>query len=282
MFEIFKPKERLKEIEVERNGKKIKQKEKYKTKIEIAREMIEEIVRRGFKIKVVLADSEYGEATEFRRTLEELKLKFVLAIRSNHTVLLPNDQYVRYNKWKEFNREFSNGEKELRYIREIVYGKRNPNHTNRYYILTTDKETLPQQSTYYIMTNLEGKIDKTVGNIYGLRTWIEYGLKQSKNQLGWADFRFTDYPNIERWWEFCFCAYLLVSLQSSCFRLNRTSSTSPSIAIDTFRKHPRCDHSLGWKNLLNNLRLIIQPYIFLPSQTLAIYFSYSFFLSFFY
>jgi len=25
------------------------------------------------------------------------------------------------------------------------------------------------------MTNLEGNIRKTVGNTYGLRTWIEYG-----------------------------------------------------------------------------------------------------------
>ncbi len=30
---------------------------------------------------------------------------------------------------------------------------------------------------------------RDVGNFYGLRTWVEYGLKQSKNELGWADFR---------------------------------------------------------------------------------------------
>jgi len=30
-------------------------------------------------------------------------------------------------------------------------------------------------STWYIMTNLEGTMGKTVGNTYGLRTWIEYG-----------------------------------------------------------------------------------------------------------
>jgi SRSO17 transposase len=66
------------------------------------------------------------------------------------------------------------------------------------------------------MTNLEGKIEKTIGNTYGLRTWIEYGLKQSKNELGWADYRVTDYASIERWWELVWCAYTLVSLQ--CLR----------------------------------------------------------------
>ena len=53
-----------------------------------------------------------------------------------------------------------------------------------------------------------------VGNLYGLRNWVESGLKQSKNELGWADFRVTDYSRIERWWEMVMSAYLMVSLQS--------------------------------------------------------------------
>lgn len=53
------------------------------------------------------------------------------------------------------------------------------------------------------MTNLDGDIRKGLGNIYGLRTWIEYGFKQIKNELGWADYRVTDYEHIERWWRCC-------------------------------------------------------------------------------
>jgi len=30
---------------------------------------------------------------------------------------------------------------------------------------------------------------------------VEYGLNQSKNELGWADFRLTQYQDIEKWWE---------------------------------------------------------------------------------
>jgi len=57
--------------------------------------------------------------------------------------------------------------------------------------------------------------------IYGLRNWVEYGLKQSKNELGWADFRVTNYAQIERWWEMVMSAYLLVSLtQTHCISLN--------------------------------------------------------------
>jgi SRSO17 transposase len=63
------------------------------------------------------------------------------------------------------------------------------------------------------MTNLPGKIQLIVAQLYSLRTWIEYGFKQVKDELGWADFRLTDYTSIERWWEIIFSAYLLVSLK---------------------------------------------------------------------
>ncbi|MES1025060.1 transposase [Gloeocapsa sp. BRSZ] len=74
------------------------------------------------------------------------------------------------------------------------------------------------------MTNLPGKIQQILGNLYSLRTWIEYSFKQVKNQLGWADFRLTDYHSIERWWEIVFSAYLLVTLQALQFKSSTANS----------------------------------------------------------
>ena len=39
------------------------------------------------------------------------------------------------------------------------------------------------------MTKIPNLKYDQVGNLYGLRNWVEYGLKQTKNELGWADFR---------------------------------------------------------------------------------------------
>ena len=50
-----------------------------------------------------------------------------------------------------------------------------------------------------------------MGNTYGLRTWIEYGCKHAKNELGWTEYRVRDFASIERWWEIVSSAYLLVS-----------------------------------------------------------------------
>ena len=240
-FEIYKPKERLQEGD------------KYKTKPEIAALMIRELQAMGFKFKLVLADSLYGESDRnFISVLNEFQLNFVVAIRSNHGVWLPAGQKIRYNKWRKFERVFSNGQTEVRYIREIVFGKR---WELRYWQITTDYEKLPENETWFVMTKVPDIKYKEVGNLYGLRTWVEYGLKQSKDELGWADFRLTHYPQIEKWWEVIFSAYLMVSLYSDSMLKSSPKDHSK------FSTHPMWDKNKGWKNLLNNLRLILQPFI---------------------
>ncbi len=54
----------------------------------------------------------------------------------------------------------------------------------QYWQVTTDPETRPKNSTEYVMTKVPGVKYKEVGNLYGLRNWVEYGLKQSKNEFG--------------------------------------------------------------------------------------------------
>ncbi len=160
IFKVFKPKGTL------------KKEAPYKTKIEIASEIITDLVEFGFNIELVLADSLYGEASSFITTLNRYKIPWVLAIRNNHGVWMPANQKVRANKWGEFERIFSNQQSETRYIREIIYGKRS--HIT-YWQLTTDPDTMPENSTSFVMTNLQenrSKIKKILGNLYGLRTWV--------------------------------------------------------------------------------------------------------------
>ncbi|MBD2341611.1 IS701 family transposase, partial [Calothrix sp. FACHB-156] len=142
MFEVYKPKQRLLEGDV------------YKTKPEIAASMIRKLRQMGFKFKLVLADSLYGESeSNFISVLCQLELKFIVAIRSNHGVWLPQCQKVRHNRWRPYNRIFSDGKQETRYIQEIVFGKR---RDIQYWQVTTDPETLPPNSTWFIMTKFPG------------------------------------------------------------------------------------------------------------------------------
>lgn len=76
IVKVFKPKGTL------------KQEDKYKTKIELASEIITELLNEGFNIKLVLADSLYGESSQFLSKLAEHNLDYVVAIRNNHAVWL--------------------------------------------------------------------------------------------------------------------------------------------------------------------------------------------------
>ena len=105
-----------------------------------------------------------------------------------------------------------------------------------------------------------------LGNLYGLRIGREYGFRQCKQELGWTNYRFTNFEQINRWWEIIFSAYWMVSSHCSIFRdLNPSQALSDSnlrsqesIADYTF--HPQWSNK-GWKTTLNNFRLIIQPAI---------------------
>ncbi len=243
LFKIFKPEKCLKAGDV------------YHSKPSLALELIQELRQRGFQFDLVLADRLYGESSDFISTLMKLDLQFVVAIRDNHAVWGSSGTRQRQTRWRSFERVFSNGTKQMRYIAETTFGKRTP---VRYFWLTTDPVTLPKDTTYLVMTNLTGNVRHTLGNSYGLRTWIEYGFKHIKNELGWANYRLTDYASIERWWELVFSAYLMVSLHTSIFQ----TSASPLRPLDTatVARHPHWVTSSGWKHTLNNLRLLIQPF----------------------
>jgi hypothetical protein len=156
--------------------------------------------------------------------------------------------------------------------------------------ITTDPQTLPPETTWDLMTNQPGTIERTVGNTFGLRTWVEYGFKHSKDDLGWADYRLTDYASIARWRELVMSAYTLVSLQTpDCAALGHVApapttaapasaapasaepaSAEPASTVPVpaapppaipLEAHPAWDTGNGWKHHLNNLRLLLQPYV---------------------
>jgi SRSO17 transposase len=254
LFQVFKPDRRLKHDDI------------YLTKPTIASQLVRTLVKAGFSIELVLADAMYGESGPFLETLHDLGLPYVVAIRENHGVWLPPGQKVRITRWRRWERTFSDGTSETRFIREVVYGVRGP---IRFYQLTSDPEKLPVATTRFVMTDLAGELRERVGNLYGLRTWIEYGFKQIKNELGWADHRLTDYTSIERWWEMVFSAYLLVSLKTLALaapEMQAVASSSPA------RRHAWWDEGRGWKAMLNNLRLLLHPFcsacLLLPWMTI--------------
>ncbi|WP_088889803.1 IS701 family transposase [Leptolyngbya ohadii] len=250
LFKIYKPKSRLKADE------------SYQSKPQLAIDIIREIQTMGFTIERVLADSLYGESSEFISFLQQLQLPYIVAIRSNHGVLMPKAQRVRYNRWHAYDQPLVQHPTQRRYIREIIFGTR---RSVRYYQITKGSTDNPDNAdSWFIMTNLTGDIIGSVGSQYTLRAWIEYGFKQVKNELGWHDYRLTDYKSIERWWEIIFSAYLVVSLHADVFKRCQQGegdeAAESTVHPLPFGQHRDWEMGTTWKSALNNLRLLIQPY----------------------
>ncbi len=99
---------------------------------------------------------------------------------------------------------------------------------------------MPENSTSFMMTNLQGNLKKTLCDLYGLRTWVEYGFRQCKQELGWTDYRFINFQHIERWWEIIFCAYLLASIQATYFQLEAEKLVSENLLSSRACFQTRC------------------------------------------
>jgi SRSO17 transposase len=263
LFRVFKPRERLKPGDGSQ------------TKPQLAGEIVEDLLARGFHFSVVLAESLSGESPAFIGALHRLQLQDVVAIRSNHAVWLLPGQRVRQTRLRPCERVFPDGSSEQRFIRETVSGQRQAVHSSQ---ITTDPETLPPETAWDLMTTHPGKIEATVGNTFGLRTWVEYGFKQRKDDLGWADDRVTDSASSERWWELVMSASTLVSLQTpDSAALGHVAAPPPpppppaaeapapdAAGVDDgalLEAHPAGDTRTGWKHHLTTLRLLLQPYI---------------------
>ena len=173
LFKIFKPK------------KCLKAEDTYKSKPQLAVEIIRELQKWNFNIKLVLADSLYGESGDVITALEQSNLEYIVVIRSNHKVWMFGKERKRYNRWKPYQQKLSRKKSETRYIREIIFGKRK--HIRFYQISKKEDKNPDTKDTWFIMTNKQGEIATTIATEYSLRNWIEYAFKQVKNELSWAD-----------------------------------------------------------------------------------------------
>jgi SRSO17 transposase len=90
--------------------------------------------------------------------------------------MMPSDVEVTYSEWQRFERIFSNGTTEKRYIQDVIFGRR---FEQCYWTLTNDPTELPDNSTWSVMSHLDKQRDHfdQIGNLYGLRTWVKYGFK---------------------------------------------------------------------------------------------------------
>jgi SRSO17 transposase len=207
----------------------------FRTKPQIAVELVDKALALGVEFRAVVADCGYGDSADFEEALLAAGLPFVLGVKPSKglwaladAIHTPEEaaRELRWEReeapgdWTKVVRRFRDGHEETWWAADLAFGPYGPDKRLRMVVATTDPERLPDLSTWYLVTNLprpgspqaedlllECADLAEVVRLYGLRTWVEQSYKQVKGELGWADFMVRADLAIRRHWHLVCCAF---------------------------------------------------------------------------
>jgi hypothetical protein len=202
----------------------------FKTKPQLAVELVQAAGEAGIEFRAVVADCFYGDNPGLTQALTAAKVPFVLALKPRKGTWAPADAAHtpveaardlgwrspnRPGRWRRIQRRFRDGHTESWWAADAQLGGFGPDRRLRLVVATTDPASLPGHSSWYLLTNLPRPTSRRaqqanlaeVVRLYGLRNWVEQGYKQVKGELGWADFQVRSDRAIRRHWTLVCCAF---------------------------------------------------------------------------
>jgi hypothetical protein len=242
----------------------------FRTKPQIAVELVESAREAHIPFRAVVADCLYGENADFEGEMWKAKVPYVLSLRPHkgrwaeeeaaHT---PEEATKRMGwnsaedpgAWIPILRTFKDAHTEEWWAVEVStligYG---PEETVRLVAVSTDPQALPTNSSWYLLTNLPAPDSRRaqqspleeadlaeVVRLYGLRQWVEQSFRQIKGELGFSDFQVRSDRAIRRHWEMVFCAFSFcwwayAREHPTVFIEDPTEETRPSAAQEAGEK----------------------------------------------
>jgi hypothetical protein len=202
----------------------------FRTKPQLAVELVEAAQQAGIGFRAVVADCAYGDNAGFTQALSAAGVRFVLALKPRKGTWAPAEAAhtpteaasdlgwqgsSKPGSWRRVTRRFRDGHTETWWAADASLGGWGPDRRLRLVVASTDPARLPGHSTWYLLTNLPRPATRRaqqanlaeVVRLYGLRNWVEQGYKQVKGELGWADFQVRSDRAIRRHWALVCCAF---------------------------------------------------------------------------
>jgi SRSO17 transposase len=196
----------------------------FRTKPQIALELVDQARTQDWPFGAVVADCFYGEHHGFTTGLQARGVPYVVALKPSHSWWAPETAVgavwevaglgnwtspEQPGTWVPVERTFRDGHAETWWALEGVAGPYGPARSRRLVIATPDPATLPEAATWYLATTLplaEAPVAAVV-RLYGLRMWVEQAYKQTKGSLGWSQYQVRSDRAIRRHWALVQCAF---------------------------------------------------------------------------
>jgi SRSO17 transposase len=196
----------------------------FRTKPQIALELVDQALAQQWPFRAVVADCLYGDHHGFTSGLTQRGVPYVVAHKPSHSWWAPVEAIgavwevaaqggwagpERPGAWVRVDRVFRDGHAETWWALEGIAGPYGPQRGRRLVIATPDPATLPEPATWYLETTLplaEADLAEIV-RLYGLRNWVEQAYKQVKHSLGWSQYQVRSDRAMRRHWALVQCAF---------------------------------------------------------------------------
>jgi hypothetical protein len=187
----------------------------FRTKPQLAAELVQAARQVGICFRAVVADCFYGDNpgfTGFTEALGAAKVAYVLAVKPRKGVWAPPEEAhtpqeaagqlawespQQPGDWTPVTRRFRDGRTETWWAADAALPAAGwgPDRRLRLVVATTDPARLPKLTTWYLLTNLPRPQRRRmrapfaaanlaeVVRLYSLRNWVEHGYKQIKGEL---------------------------------------------------------------------------------------------------
>jgi hypothetical protein len=196
----------------------------FRTKPQLALELVDQALAQEWPFRAVVADSLYGEHHGFTAGLTTRGVPYVVALRPSHAWWAPVEAIGavwevaaqggwngpdRPGAWIAVERTFRDGHTTTWWALEGVAGPYGPARPRRLVIATVDPATLPEPATWYLATTLPlAAADLAeIVRLYGLQNWVEQQYKQVKHSLGWSQYQVRSDAAMRRHWALVQCAF---------------------------------------------------------------------------
>ena len=215
----------------------------FKKKPEIARDLIDQSLARGYRPGIVLIDAGLGNNTSFLQELEKRKLKYIGGIAKNRKVIV---QKVAAKKEEIRVDNFASSLPSEAFIKiqlllekpRTVWVARTEIELSKY----TGKKVIAivmNAATYdeatdidYLITNVElsTATEEWVVKTYSQRNWVEVFYREAKGWLG-LEYQVRDKRSRRRHLILVFCAYTFILWHTKTGGLRRRWANKP---LNTF------------------------------------------------
>ncbi len=235
-IEIYQPASSLAE------GKEDKE---FKKKPEIAIDLIDRSLTRGYRPKILLIDAGYGNNTNFLKALEERKLKYLGGLAKNRKVIIEKEggveetiqleQLAKSLSEKDWEKITLNLDKEKTVWVAVFRAKISQLEGERNLAIVMNASSMEKATEVdYFITNVVEADTVTASWIvktYTERNWVEVFYREAKGWLGLREYQVRDKRSLLRHFILVFCAYTFILWHKLTGGLQRQWANRP---LNTF------------------------------------------------